>query len=351
MVKTKSMVDVNFIVSGKITKEDVVYRNANESPFKIYGVYHDGEKYRRMPQEIADTVNKGVSELCANTTGGRVRFITDSPYVTIKAYVPGGPIYSHMTFTAQAGFDLYVGEGKDAYFIKSFVPPLRMTEGYESEINLPAGENLVTINFPLYNDVCELYIGLKEGATLLPPPDYKIEKPVVYYGSSITQGGCATRPGLSYQAHLSRWFDVNFVNLGFSGNAKGEPEMARYLASLDMSCLVIDYDYNTPSTEWLRETYPPLFKTVREKHPTLPIIMASKPKYRLNGADLDRLEVIRNVYEQAVKAGDENVYFVDGRELMELFGDDGTIDACHPGDLGFYSMAKRFAKEFEKIFN
>lgn len=350
MLKSKDF-DINFKVTGTITKEDVVYRNANDFPFKIYGVYYDGHQYRRMPPEIADTVNRGVSGLCTNTSGGRVRFITDSPYVTIKANVPGGPMYSHMTFTAQAGFDLYVGEGKDSYFIKSFVPPLKMTEGYESEINLPEGENLVTINFPLYNDVCELYIGLKNWASLLPAPDYKIEKPIVYYGSSVTQGGCATRPGLSYQAHLSRWFDTNFVNLGFSGNAKGEIQMAEYLASLDMSCLVIDYDYNAPSVEWLRETYAPFFKTVREKQPTLPIIMASKPKYRLSEGDIKRVEIIRGVYEDAVSAGDENVYFIDGRELMEFSGDEGTIDACHPGDLGFYSMAKRFAEEFKKIFN
>ena len=107
------------------------------------------------------------------------------------------------------------------------------------------------INFPLYTDVCELYLGLEESAKVEAAPDYEIKVPVVYYGSSITQGGCASRPGTSYQAIISRRLNCDYVNLGFSGNAKGEPAIAEYIAGLEMSVFVYDYDHNAPNPEHL----------------------------------------------------------------------------------------------------
>ena len=171
-------------------------------------------------------------------------------------------------------------------------------------------------------------------------PGYLNEKPVVTYGSSITQGGCASRPGMSYQAILSRKLNCDYVNLGFSGSAKGEDEMIDYISNLDMSLFILDYDYNAPSCEHLKNTHEKLFKAVRKNHPDLPVIMMCRPKHILTGEECERRETIETTYKNALEKGDNNVYFIDGAELTSLCGNEGTVDSCHPTDFGFNSMAE-----------
>ena len=125
-------------------------------------------------------------------------------------------------------------------------------------------EREITINFPLFTEVCELYIGLQKGCKLEPASEYTHQKPVVYYGSSITNGGCASRPGNTYQAVISRMLDCDFVNLGFNGNAKGEQEIADYIKGLDMSVFVYDYDHNAPTPEHLLDTHEKMFKAIKK---------------------------------------------------------------------------------------
>ena len=137
------------------------------------------------------------------------------------------------------------------------------------EIVADGKEHTFTINFPLYHDVYELYVGLKEGSTILKAPDYSVKVPMVFYGSSVTQGGCASRPGTCYQAYLSRWFDADYINLGFSGNGKAEDEMIEYLAGLEMAAFVSDYDHNAPNAEHLLKTHEKLYREIRKKHPDL----------------------------------------------------------------------------------
>jgi hypothetical protein len=140
---------------------------------------------------------------------------------------------------------------------------------------------------------------------------------------------------------LCRNCDCNYVNLGFSGNGKGEPAMAEHIASLDMSVFVMDYDHNAPTPEHLQATHEPFYRIIREKHPTLPILMVTRPKLHLNADDRRRWEIIHNTYETAVKAGDKNVYFVDGSAFFREFAGEGaTVDNCHPNDLGFWAMAR-----------
>ena len=116
--------------------------------------------------------------------------------------------------------------------------------------------------------------------------------------------------------------------------------MAEYLAKLDMSMFVYDYDHNAPTLQHLRNTHQRMFRTIREANPQLPIVLLSRPKYRLDEEEKQRLAVIRRTYENAVAAGDRHVYFMDGTTLMALAENDGTVDGTHPNDLGFYSMAK-----------
>ena len=280
MDKSISQVDKNFKIETELKKEDIKFYDVKANPFKIYGIYYEDGRFRRLPEEVAKATNAGVHALHSHTAGGRVRFKTNSPYIAIHAKMPAIGKMPHFALTGSAGFDMYERvDGKEKY-VKSFVPPFNIKDGYESIIELgEEREREITINFPLYSAVSELYIGLKEGSTVSEPTPYKTNIPFVYYGSSITQGGCASRPGSSYESIICREFDTDYINLGFSGSARGEDAIADYIKDLPMSLFVLDYDHNAANVEELKNTHEKLYKKVRAEHPDIPIIIMSRPKY------------------------------------------------------------------------
>ena len=349
-MKNISDIDKNFKVKTDIHKEDIRFYDVNEKPFEVYGVFYEDSKFRRLPEKIARKVNDNVLALHANTAGGRVRFITDSEYVAIHAQLQSVGKMPHFAMTGSAGFDLYIRENSRERYSKTFVPPFEITDSYESVVE-SGNRNLkeITINFPLYSEVTALYIGLSEKAKVSEASPYTYKKPIVFYGSSITQGGCASRPGLSYESILSRKFDTDFINLGFSAGARGEDEIAEYIGNLDMNVFVYDYDHNAPTAEHLKNTHERMFEIIRKAKPDLPVIIMSRPKFILTDDEKDRLEIIKATYLHAKEKGDGNVYFIDGEELMKKAENDGTVDDCHPNDLGFMSMAEAVGKVLEKI--
>ncbi len=345
-MKDIAEIDKNFAVVRAFGKDDAVFYDVLEKPFEINGVFFEDGKFRRLPEKVAAKVSEGVYALPTHTAGGRVRFRTNSSYVIVSAKMPEIVRMGHFSMCGSAGFDMY--DGKE--YIASFVPPVLMEDGYDCLADLREGKwRDITINFPLYSEVSELYIGLEEQAKIAPPKPYKDKLPVLYYGSSITQGGCASRPGSAYQSILSRELDVDFINLGFSGNAKAEKVMANYIKSIPMSVFVYDYDHNAPSLGHLEATHEKMFLTIREANPDLPIVMMSRPLYRLSEEEVRRVEIIKTTYENALARGDKNVYFVDGRELMKYAKLEGTVDGCHPTDYGFYSIAKTLKKTLKKL--
>lgn len=339
-------IDKNFKIETNINKDDIKFHNPLCAPFSVHGVYYDNGKFRRMPEDVAKTVSIGVHTLHANTAGGRVRFKTNSPYVAISAKMPAIEKMSHFALTGSAGFDLYV----DNVYTHTYRPAFDMVGGYESiRDDLGDGMKEITVNMPLYSEVSELYIGLKEGAEILAPTPYKVEQPVVYYGSSVTQGGCASRAGSSYQGFVSRALDIDYINLGFSGSAHAEKEMYDYIKGLDMSAFVMDYDYNCVTIEELENTHEVMFASIREAQPNLPIVLLTAPRAVLSQHYKDRLEVIRRTYQNALDKGDKNVYLIEGTKLMEICGPEGTVDDCHPTDFGFYSMAQPIIEVLREI--
>lgn len=345
-MKHIDQIDRNFEVKTNIGKSDIRFHSALDAPFHIHGVFYENGKFRRMPESVAVRVNEGVHVLHANTAGGRIRFRTNSPYVAIHAKMSGIGKMPHFALCGSAGFDLYVGND----YYASFIPPFDIADGYEGVLDFSTAEMRdILVNFPLYSNVDQLYIGLSDGALVQEPKPYKTETPIVYYGSSITQGGCASRPGTAYQGFVSRALDVDFINLGFSANARAEDEIAEYISGLSMSVFVYDYDHNAPSTEHLANTHERMFARIRQSHPDLPVIMMSRPKFCLSGEELERLEIIKTTYQNALAKGDRNVYFLDGRDLMRTVGLDGTVDSCHPTDLGFFSMAQELIGVLQRI--
>lgn len=351
-MKDLTSVDKNFQLKTEINKEDVVFYNVLQSPFQIYGVFYQDGKFRRLPESQAKAVNNSILILHAHTAGGRVRFKTNSPYVAINAEMGYIHKMSRFAMTGSLGFDMYIKHDEGDRYCKTFIPPFNIDDGYASIIELETKEwREITINFPLYSEVCKLSVGIAEDAELAAPTAYKREKPIVYYGSSITQGCSASRPGCSYESIISRRFDSDYINLGFSGSAGAEDEMADYIKKLDMSLFVYDYDHNAPTPEFLENTHEKMFKTIRRENPDLPVVMMSRPKIYLSEVEVKRQEIIKKTYENAKAAGDENVYFIPGDKLMMYTDNGGTVDNDHPNDLGFASMAKVLGDEIEKIFN
>ena len=345
-------IDKNFKVETSIEREGLVFRSVRTAPFKVHGLTYVDGKYRRLPEEIAKGTNPGVHALHANTAGGRLRFKTNSPYIAIKAEMPQAYKWVHFPMTGSSAFDLYL----DNSYFRTFVPPLDLPEkkGYESVHDLDGKMHEVLIHFPLYSEVSQLYIGLKDGCEILEADPYRVELPVVYYGSTITQGGCASRPGMSYQNILSRRLDCEQINLGFSGSAKGEQIMADYIAGLDMSLYVHDYDHNAPTNEHLLATHERFFLTVREKHPDLPVIFATRPHVAddtFGNYCAQRAAIIEKTYQNALNRGDKNVYYLDNAALTELCGNEGNVDNTHPTDFGFMSMAMAFEKIMKNVLS
>ena len=344
-------IDKNFAVDKEIDKTGLVFYNMDDEPFVIYGGIRRGEDgmLYRLPREVAKRTSPGVNALCTNTAGGRVRFRTDSKRVAIIAKYFDITLFPHFAITGSVGLDLYA----DNIFMGSFTPPVSMpNNAYESVVPIEGErcEREITIDLPLYSDLGELYIGLDEGATLGAPTPYKHEKPIVYYGSSVTQGGCASRPGTTYQAYLTRWLDWDHINLGFSGSAKAEESIAEYMASIEnMGVFVCDYDHNSPSAAYLDATHMPLYRKIREKNPTLPIIFMERVTRDYDREDVLRREVTVRTYETAVAEGDKNVYYVKPLDVIPFAAEEGTVDRIHPTDLDFYFMAKTLLPTLEEL--
>jgi len=195
-----------------------------------------------------------------------------------------------------------------------------------------------------------LKIYLDSSATLIEPEKYRNIAPILYYGASIDQGGCASRPDCSYPAMLSKWNDIDFINLGFSGNCKGEPLVAEYLTDIDCSLFFMAYDGNAPTVEYLEQTHFPFYEIYRRARKDVPIVFMSVPCFD-NFPDAEkRREVLRNSFVKAREQGDKNVYFIDGETLFGCEDRDFcTVDCLHPNDLGFYRIAKVIQKLYQEI--
>ena len=256
---------------------------------------------------------------------------------------------THMPATGQCGVDCYVGDFGEFKFAKTAKYDVTL-DAYE--VNLFTGwtremRNYV-LNLPLYQGVEEIWVGLDEDAAVMAPPQYVSDQKVIVYGTSITQGGCASRPGMAYTNILSRRIPLEFINLGFSGSGKGEPEVAQLIARIDNpALLVLDYEANCVSTELFRETLPAFIRIYREAHPNTPILVVSRIRYgremmtpHLLEARLERKQFQQETVRKQRELGDQNIYFFDGEALLgEEDFYECTVDGSHPTDLGFMRMA------------
>ena len=324
------MEDYSNIKWIKVTKEN-------------FDIYNMDEEYKRLP----DSVTEGMTELgrivAKYSAGGRARFSTNSNIIVVRA---------KMKLHWDMNFDLYRVDQETGreYFAAGYRDTFFGV--HEGEFSARLGEGTVqrdkkwqyyTLNFPCFAFIEDVELGIEKDAQLGKGIPYKYTKPVVFYGSSITNGGLASRPGMAYTSLISQKYGLDYINLGLSGSAKGEKAICDYMASLDMSCFVCDYDHNAPTYEYLEETHLQMYKIIREKHPDIPYIMVSKPDCFKEPEDARRrFEVISKNFEYAKAQGDKNVYLIDGKTLFEgEYYTACTFDGCHPNDIGFMRMADK----------
>lgn len=324
----------------------VKFGDVRKSPFLVTGfAFRKGEddSFHRLPSDFTEKeVGKNALTLAGHSSGAAVLFRTDSPYIALKSF----PLSGTTPFTGISGYDLYerLPDHK-----QHFLTNIRTTkEGNVVKVGSKGMRDYI-IYLPLYSIVVNLQVGVKPEARFEKPTPQRLAKPIVFYGSSITQGGCASRPGNNYTTMICRALDVPQINLGLSGNALGQPIVAEAIASIDAAMFVLDYDANAPTVEHLQNTHEPFFKIIRKKRPDMPILMLSNP----NGEkDAPRYKVILQTYENAVKSGDKNVYFIAGDTLFGEAGpDNSTVDGIHPNDLGFYMMFKNILPTIQKALN
>ncbi len=337
---------------------EYIFTNVKNDPFVIGGILHPDKnhgEYYRLDASKKDIYSGANSGLAHQTSGGTVRFVTDADTICIRNKLRVVTVgMNHFTHRGVWGLDILVGSGKNREYCGKMMQTFAdSTEQNENEVDLPAGENEVLIYMPLYAGIEDIEVGIPEGATLKAPAE-RTAAPIAFYGSSITQGGCASRAGTAFANIVCRHFDADCINLGFSGSAFGEQSIAEYMATRDdIGLFVMDYVFNARSLEELETTHYPFYKTFRDAHPDTPVLMCTHPYcWPTSENDLKRIEIVKTTYERALAEGDKNVYFLDGREYFPAeMSDLCFVDYLHPNDLGMYFMAKKMIENIEKILN
>ena len=347
-VPTAQKLDANMALK-KADANGIVWFNPREEPFELAGFEWISEDtvYRRLPVHPDWEIRKAVDGLANHTAGGQVRFRTDSKRILVRVELRERSGMYHMPATGQSGFDLYVKQGDIQRYLRTTRFP-HDTIRYEVELlNMDKNQlRSYTLNFPLYNGVNSLKIGLEYESVVEAPPAFTLPGKIVIYGTSITQGGCVARPGMLYSNIISRKLDVQFVNLGFSGNGRGEPALAHLINQIPgTSLIILDYEANAAKT--IVNTLGPFVDILREKHPDTPILIMSKihSGYYHEGTPTTELwnqnrVFQRNLVHEKVAGGDKNIYFMDGSTILGEDFYECTVDGGHPTDLGSNRIAE-----------
>jgi hypothetical protein len=212
----------------------------------------------------------------------------------------------------------------------------------------------ITIYLPSYHEVTVSAVGVDGGAEVAPPAPFARRLPIVFYGSSIAQGACAGRPGTSYEAILGRRLNVDFVNLGFSGSGRAEPEVVDLVSRIEACCYVFDLgkSYGTQPAD----VYAEMLRSIRAAHPGVPLvsitpIFSTREFYDEGFVELS--EHVRKVVAKAtadmIDAADRDVHLVDGLELLGPQDADGFQEGLHPNDLGFTRIADRLEPTLREV--
>ncbi|MFX0098515.1 MAG: SGNH/GDSL hydrolase family protein [Candidatus Hodarchaeota archaeon] len=311
-------------------------------------------KLLRMPTRVTKQLSRGIQSLSTNLSGARLRFSSTASQLRFKAKIPRSNPMDHFSRFGQFGVDLYVnGKYWKTLFHKSKI---------DETIDLYSNERKdFEFYLPIYG---ALNIqSIITDAPIEDPSRYASDKPILYYGSSITQGGCASRGGMAYPAQLSRRLNLDFVNLGLSGNGFGDLIIAELIAEIDPLIVVLDWGANLikQGIKTLKERYEEFFRIIRGKHASTPIIMVNiqnlvDETYRVEANEYINTfrKHIKKTYKKIKAEGDDCLWLIDGTEIVGLDQVDATVDGRHASDLGFRlytDYIEKFLKENKILDN
>ena len=288
--------------------------------------------YWRLPKSAEKTVGDGVWIWSQCAAGMTLRFRTNSQGFRIRWRVKYEQVWGrNMSSCGKSGIDVYRYGPKNCRFLKS-----GLLERRDGVVDVPVWTTTMEdyiVNLPSYNPLEMIEVGFKKGSKVEAPRKRAsgIVKPVVFYGTSITQGGCSSRPGLGYVNLLGRQLDVPVVNLGFSGNGNMGGDFVDYLAKIDASCYVIDTLWNMDK-DMMKERYEKFVATLKAKRPGVPIILVGQSN--VFNQNVDPKDKIAEA--TAEKLG---LPFVPAKDLF-VPDSEGTIDGCHPNDYGMTCIAR-----------
>ena len=343
--------DPRMALEKSVTEKGVRWIDGKLLPIEGRAFDNVDHYYDRLPSNVTAKVNGGVRAMRHHTAGMQFRFTTDSKKLHFK-WVPYNARLSmdHMPSTGVSGIDVYQQTPDGVW---RYVKTGRITnaKGGSLTIDWTPGTPCL-VNLPLYNGVKSCSLGIEPNAKISSAPPHRgASKPVVFYGTSITHGGCASRPGLAFVNVVGRTLDVPVVNLGFSGSGVMEYEMSEHLAAIDASCYVLDCLWNMGMTKAddvnnrrgrnVDENYEPFIRNLRAKRPNVPIVMAERcDVYCRSQNSQDKF--IRKLYEKLIAEGWTNLVYLP-KDKMYTGDLEGTVDGCHPNDWGMMSMGKAFS--------
>ncbi|NNE94182.1 MAG: hypothetical protein HKN23_21245 [Verrucomicrobiales bacterium] len=309
--------------------------------------------FDRLPSKAEKIVRPPVWNLSRHSAGMLVRFQTNAPEIHVRYELLNGNLaMPHMPATGVSGMDLYALDLEKNWRWAGVVMPKAKTVTAKIGQGMDGVRHAFQIYLPLYNGVEKFEIGVPKGSEFQPLAP-RPEKPIVFYGTSITHGACASRPGMCHPAILGRRLDKPVLNLGFSGNGKMEPEVGALLAELDPAVYVIDCLPNMTGPEVAKRAEP-LVRQLREARPDTPIVLVEDRTYDyawIRKASRDRHELSRSALIRAmdnlVASGVKNLHYIEGADLLGKDGD-GTTDGSHPNDLGFLRQAEAFEPVLKK---
>lgn len=333
-------------------KPPITWKDIRELGVEGQGWQETKAPYDRLPAKAEGKVPGPVWNLSRNSSGMHVRFICDATEIHARwALTSSNLAMPHMAATGVSGLDLYVKTDKGLWHWLAVAKPVNQTNTVLLIGNLPPGQHEFLLYLPLYNGTQFVELGVPGGSNLTKagPWGPGTRKSMLFYGTSILHGACASRPGMVHSAMLGRRFDFPHINLGFSGNGKMEPALADLLAELDPSVYVLDCLPNMTADQ-VTERIEPFVMKLRATHPKTPIVLVEDRTYadafmiQSKRARNDTSRVaLKAAHERLRKAGVKDLYYIKGENLLGEDGE-GTVDSSHPNDLGFMRQADIFAK-------
>ncbi len=336
----------------------------------LKGIFYENGGFCRVSErdvrkvtDTCDLVENNVYSHARETAGGRAYFATDSAVLKITAYYPFYKNLGREMGAGKTGFDLYKNNTELVCTLDAPVPEFAKDLEFRAvaqtpwsfswEIRTSGRMTDYTLYFPILTEIGEVELEIEDGSLMKENLSAPKGEPVVFYGSSITQGGKAPSPGASYVSTVMRALNKNYVNLGMWGSCHGERGMAECIAARPMSAFVLDFDHNDGAPHPFKERHFDVYKTVRDAHPEVPILMISRPNNQIgkDTAEAMKQAIIEN-YRTAREGGDKNVYFLDGESIMnystseEFYGKD---DKVHPIGGGHAMMAKVIGKAIAEM--